>query len=316
VAIYTLNQKRRELARIEADYGMTVSFAPDDTVLAGNFEIERTQQRHPDDKPRIAVQVDAAPPQIAEDENDADILEEEEEEEEVLETEDGAEGVSAETVVEQTQRQDGQDRDGRRRRRRRGGRNRNRERGERDGQREQRPHGENGGASHQAAQDGAEHSPIEGLEGAPESGDVAINDEPRAEGFNGQPQGDSEHGEGGPRRRRRRRGRRGRGGQGNGSQQDYQGEGVPVDASVRDNGDEIDNGAGDDGIAPNTASSPVWSLTPEPVAEPAYAPEPAPQADGAPIGEAVPAQTTEPLPIEPTAPARKGWWQRTFKREE
>src|ERR1700742_5120451 len=29
VAVYTLNQKRRELARIEADYGMSVTFSPD-----------------------------------------------------------------------------------------------------------------------------------------------------------------------------------------------------------------------------------------------------------------------------------------------
>src|SRR5436853_4033116 len=36
VAIYTLNQKRRELARIENDYGMTVNFEPNDKILAGN----------------------------------------------------------------------------------------------------------------------------------------------------------------------------------------------------------------------------------------------------------------------------------------
>ncbi|HEY8696301.1 MAG TPA: ribonuclease E/G, partial [Rhizomicrobium sp.] len=41
VALYTLNQKRRELARIEADYGMTVTFEPNDEVLAGTFELER-----------------------------------------------------------------------------------------------------------------------------------------------------------------------------------------------------------------------------------------------------------------------------------
>jgi ribonuclease E len=336
VAVYTLNQKRRELARIESDYGMSVSFAPDDNVLAGNFEIERTQQRHPDDKPRIAVQVDAGLPQIAADEEDADIVEEEEEEE-GLETEDGAEGVTAEAVVEQAQRQDGHDHgdsNGRRRRRRRGGRNRNRSGDRNDGNRDQQ-HSHNGQHQHASSNgDGAnaphdsppgdEASPIAGLEGAP---DAQTFEAPHHDDHNGQAHSEGESGEGGPRKRRRRRGRRGRGGSSNGSQQDHQGEGVPVDASVQDsdaNDGDLNGGGygGDDGIAPNTASSPVWSLTPEPVAEPVHAPEPVraeeleQQADSAPIGEAVPGQATEPLPAEPTAAPRKGWWQRTFKREE
>ena len=42
VAIYTLNQKRRELARIEAEYGMAITFEPKEGLMAGTFEIERT----------------------------------------------------------------------------------------------------------------------------------------------------------------------------------------------------------------------------------------------------------------------------------
>jgi ribonuclease E len=107
VAIYTLNQKRRELMRIEADYGMSIAFEPDETVTAGNFEIERTQQRAPEE--RVKSVTAASNPVVAE---------EPEEEEEVTE-----EPPSEERPV----RADGeQGNGGRRRRRRRRGRDRDR----------------------------------------------------------------------------------------------------------------------------------------------------------------------------------------------
>src|SRR5579863_5730082 len=54
VAVYTLNQKRRELARIEADNGVTIQFEPKEGEIAGNFEIERIGQRAPDERPKLA----------------------------------------------------------------------------------------------------------------------------------------------------------------------------------------------------------------------------------------------------------------------
>jgi len=45
VALYTLNQKRRELARIESDYAMTISFEPNAQLIAGSFEMDRVAAR-------------------------------------------------------------------------------------------------------------------------------------------------------------------------------------------------------------------------------------------------------------------------------
>src|SRR6202000_1879982 len=38
VALYALNHKRQEIARLEAEYGMIVSFEPDQALLTGSFE--------------------------------------------------------------------------------------------------------------------------------------------------------------------------------------------------------------------------------------------------------------------------------------
>ena len=60
VAIYILNQKRRELARIEAEHGMEISFEPKEGLPAGTFELERTRTRDPGERPRtIAVSIEA-----------------------------------------------------------------------------------------------------------------------------------------------------------------------------------------------------------------------------------------------------------------
>ncbi len=58
VAVYTLNQKRRELMRIEGDYGMAIAFEPDPSVLPGNFEIDRTEQKSAEERLSPAVSVD------------------------------------------------------------------------------------------------------------------------------------------------------------------------------------------------------------------------------------------------------------------
>ncbi len=52
VAIYTLNQKRRELSRLETEYSITINFEPKHELMAGAFEIDRIGQRNPEDFPR------------------------------------------------------------------------------------------------------------------------------------------------------------------------------------------------------------------------------------------------------------------------
>jgi ribonuclease E len=63
VALYTLNQKRRELARIESDYAMTISFEPNAELIAGNFEMDRVAARTqplPPPLPKPALLTDGA----------------------------------------------------------------------------------------------------------------------------------------------------------------------------------------------------------------------------------------------------------------
>jgi ribonuclease E len=274
VALYTLNQKRRELARIEEDYGMTVSFEPTESVHAGDFEIERTTARDPDDKPKILTQMETAfvPEEIEEEE--PEIVEEEDEEE--IETEDRA-GATSEAATDERPRREPRpegDDGGPRKRRRRGGRNRNR----RDGN-EARPQ-QNGHQHTNTQQQSADAAkPSEEADG--DQGAIASGAQ------DGSSQ-NGETGEGGQRRRRRRRGRRGRRDHDeNGTAQSYQGDGVPVDASVREEGEPTS-------VMPNSSSTPVWSLTQQET--------PAPRAEA-------------PAPT-PAEPARKGWWQRAFKRED
>src|SRR5580698_4607158 len=79
IALYALNQKRRELARIEIEYGMEISFEPKEGLLAGSFELERTRQKDPGERPRSsAVSIEAG--FVPSDEPEDDILPEEQEE--------------------------------------------------------------------------------------------------------------------------------------------------------------------------------------------------------------------------------------------
>src|SRR5207302_968534 len=60
VALYILNQKRRELSRIETEHGMEISFEPKEGLAAGTFELERTKSRDPGERPRpSAVSIEA-----------------------------------------------------------------------------------------------------------------------------------------------------------------------------------------------------------------------------------------------------------------
>ncbi len=111
VAIYTLNQKRPELARIETEYGLSVQFEPKADVAAGTFEIDRVAQKAPED--RIKLTPPSTQPEPAE-AAEIDRSDESEEEAEELDL------SESEAEVEETRQQPPSEGRRRRRRRRRG----------------------------------------------------------------------------------------------------------------------------------------------------------------------------------------------------
>jgi ribonuclease E len=287
IALYALNQKRRELARIEAEYGMEISFEPKEGLLAGTFELERTRVRDPGERPRSsAVGIEAGFVPSEEPEDDIPPEEDEEESEEDFaapaESEDESEPRPREEHREdhQGEQQDG----GGRKRRRRGGRGRGRERGP-------RPEGADTG-----------HAPVEisagGETQALANGGPAEIGQPQAEA----PQERQAHGGPNPagpnhetgegehrRKRRRRRGRRG--GRDRHQGPEDQPAGIPNEAQRFGNvPDEIDTTPRAGGYgAPGAPSAPVWSLKDD-------------------MPDTTPKE-------EPAKTVKKGWWQRTFSGE-
>jgi ribonuclease E len=276
VALYILNQKRHELARIESENGMEITFDPKPNMPGGAFEIERTRTRDPGERPRTsAISIEAG--FVPSSEPEPDYVEEVEEEEEFVDTGDAAEDESEERAPREGGERTEGDREGRRGRRRRGGRGRGRERG---ADRGPRPDGQ---PQPQAAQ--ADGALPEGVDS-----DDAVDGDEDSGPQNGQPQL-GENGE--PRRkRRRRRGRRG----GRDRAERPQGEGVEhhqtgfANESDRFGAvpDEIDTTPTDaPGSTAGVPSAPVWSLKDDDV-------DTTPKDD---------------------APKKKGWWQKTFGGE-
>jgi ribonuclease E len=275
VAIYILNQKRHELARIEAEHGMEISFEPKDGLAAGSFELERTKSRDPGERPRnSAVSIEAG--FVPSSEPEPDYVEEQDEEEEFVpaaggreEADDDEEDEDRAAPQPQGERGDRGERDGGRKRRRRGGRGRNRDR---EGQ---RPLGADTGipavsaeAQEAVSSEAGEFEPAPN--GAAQGPSLGENGEPR-------------------RKRRRRRGRRGG--------RDRQ-DGEPRPAGFANETDrfgavpdEIDTTPSDTApvIVPGAPSAPVWSLKDD-------------------IPDTTPSD-------EPAKPSKKGWWQRTFSGE-
>jgi ribonuclease E len=315
VAMYTLNQKRRELSRIETDYQIAINFEPESELMAGAFEIERVGHRNPEDFPRPIATAPA--PLSAEDQADLDVVEEEE-----LEAEDEAieEAIEAEAEASDEERPAREPRDdgeggGRRRgRRRRGGRNRNR-RDQRDGGQPREAQSSDGGqpAVAAAAEDGGGGEFAAGPEDIAEGGEQFASEPENGQGQNGERE---------PRRRRRRRGRRG------GNRDRFQNGdnpmAAPTEAPDTDGAaaipqvsqtpaafgtdrfghvDEIDTTPSDAPTvrsAPNAASSPSWSLNDPHEIDTTPQEEPASAAE-------------TPASAEPASPPKKGWWQRTFR---
>jgi ribonuclease E len=278
VAIYTLNQKRGELARIETEYGMDVSFEPKEGLMAGHFELERTRVRDPEDRPRshaVSIEAGFVPSNEPEDE-----IVPEEEDDEIEESEEIVEVKSSETVDAPAAR----DSEGGRRRRRRGGRGRNRDRGPRpEGSSQETPPQESRAASENGQADAPQASTHQA---AQDAGDGQSDNGGLAASGNGQQAPD------GGRRRRRRRGRRG----GRNRDQDNQDHGSLAPEAERFGVPEEVDTTPVSSHAPGAPSAPVWSLQDD-------IPDTTPVADGEPNGRS-------------DKPVKKGWWQRAFSGDK
>ncbi len=116
VALYILNHKRQRLAEVEQRYGMVVTFAADETLLAPATRIERVRAQTVLDGPAPVSQL--APPEPFEDEDE---LPEEAAPELGVESEAGDDETETEAARPGETAEEGEQRR-RRRRRRRGGR--------------------------------------------------------------------------------------------------------------------------------------------------------------------------------------------------
>ncbi|MGN6514749.1 MAG: Rne/Rng family ribonuclease [Rhizomicrobium sp.] len=256
VAVYTLNKKRQEIARLESEYGMSIEFEPDSEIMTGTFEITRTAQRSAEERQQrqtqsISVEAGlATPTDLSEEIKEEDVAEEEEIEDEAIEEEAAQPEHERENHHHQP-RAEGEG--GRRRRRRRGGRGRNRN------------------DYPQPMQEPIPHAPA--FEGETEGGNGAVAEQ-NGENRNA---GDAQQGEGGRRRRRRRRGRRGRrDSEGFQQQGDASGfEGEPGEAMPANDTNAREEPRPAPLAAPNAESAPVWSLDESRKTEPAKADEPA-----------------------------------------
>ena len=329
VTIYTLNQKRRELARIEEAYDLAITFDPQANMMGGSFEIERTGVRIPTPRPKaIPVSIEAgfqeAEPEVPE--TDITIVEA------PTEAAPRSEGASPERIDSGNGNGNGngngEGRGRKRRRRRRGGRGR--------GPQSTSPENI---SEPQTADFDSSQVPSEAGTDVPDSrndGEEDDSEAPSQDGGaeqalqNGPPP--AQAGEGGEgRRRRRRRGRRGRRGPGETG-------GGGADTRPRQPDEQgmtpapvFHAPAEQPVVAPNGDSSPLWSLSdgsPEPAlprmqeappraeAEPS-APTPSPAQERS---ETRPAATEVPVTVQDVPAAsegspetRKGWWQRRFK---
>jgi ribonuclease E len=310
VAIYTLNQKRRELARLESDYGMTIVFEPKVGLMAGSFEIERTAQKTPDETAKLsaALKTDTAAPPPAEEEPEeivADADEEPEVDERPAQPHE-QEGAQSQPSASPSKR----------RRRRRGGRGH----GDRSNQAQQThvpsPQQHPGGQVFHA-------EAVGDVVAAPAQTDASGGAEASANLASPQP-GQAASSK---RKRRRRRGKRGGGGHANGapgmqaadpsnalSSNGHDRFGVPdeIDTTPREEPTQrpaTEHTDDDAPVAtPNAASSPVWSLTVDQSGAP---PEVVKEAVAKDAREAVSSD-----PLAPAGPPKKGWWQRTFRGED
>jgi ribonuclease E len=311
VTIYTLNQKRREIARIEEAYNLGITFEPTQTMMGGSFELERTGVRAPQLRPKTgAISVEAGFPESRPEIVEPEIAEPEEE---------PAAAAPRETEVARPPVQggapEGEGPGGRRRRRRRrrGGRGRGQPHPLHEGQ--ARPHEPHHFEADERPDNGGQSAEPEehalAIATAQEPGPIESSPAPQQDGND-------------KRRRRRRRGRRGRrhdGESANGGNRPPAAPGEFQSAPLEEPRYETHSPAVQpEPVQPNAPSSPQWSLS-EHRAETHVAasdrePEPAPvRGDFLPSNVAEPVAEVDAAESESGEPreARKGWWQRRFK---
>jgi ribonuclease E len=318
VTIYTLNQKRREIVRIEEAYDLAIAFEPQATMMGGSFEIERTGTRTPSPRPKAlpvsfeagfeGAPAEATPPEPV-----------------VIEAPVERHVVENEAAVEGPAPPNGQG-DGRRRRRRRrrGGRGRG-----------SQGHHEGGHDTRQTESFAPpprepEPRPVHEDDANVEGGAVANEQQGGERTANSSSHSQPQAGEGGQhRRRRRRRGRRGRhreGEHGNGGgfqQGDERRQNSPqTQREEAFAGTQDTNPGGEETMSPNAPSSPQWTLNDMSRNEARSASPPSSEHRVDEPRESLsreapePAERNEPeIPPEDASPreARKGWWQRRFK---
>ncbi|MGH6888710.1 MAG: Rne/Rng family ribonuclease [Rhizomicrobium sp.] len=297
VAVYALNQKRREISRIETDYRIAIQFEPKESMMAGTFEIDRIGVRSSEERaPTALAQEHVAVP----------------EEDQVAAVNEAASDHDVQSALPHAPEPQAPSPGSSRRRRRRG----------RGRDRENLPGASPGSASSSSrlGSDGAATAKHE---------IVPSDDADRGAGGEATDSHTSGQSTSGRKRRRRRRGRRGAGDNTNTTSSDptLSAEETSPTGIVASNvlSEPIPDTTGSHllspEIQPNASSEPVWSLTPEirvtaaePAAEP---PQPRSPTVDEPIEQAAPADSVSgagPSPQTSSEPARKGWWQRPFRR--
>ncbi len=325
VAVYLLNRKRIELAELEELYGVTIITRPDDSLIGPNFEIDAGGP-----PPSKKVEMVALPPlvKIVED-GDADEAEDDDGEEGEDRGEERGEDGRRGRGRGRRRSRDGRGRDGR-------GRDKGEERSDDQADAHDDDHGDehNGdGAADEAEGDGAEATDNgetgenggrrkrrrrgrRGRRGGAERTNGAETDE-AAEAAPAAPEPVAEEVAAKPKRSRRKKA-----------------DDAPVSEEVPEAVVEVapapvaEEAATKpkrirrkkDDAAPESvaAPEPVIEPAPEPVAEePAAKPKRSRKKPAEAVAEPVAAAAEEPVaeaaePTAPAAPARKGWWQRTF----
>ena len=325
VAVYLLNRKRIELAELEELYGVTIITRPDDSLIGPNFEIDAGGP-----PPSKKVEMVALPPlvKIVED-GDADEAEDDDGEEGEDRGEERGEDGRRGRGRGRRRSREGRGRDGR-------GRDKGEERSDDQADAHDDDHGDehNGdGAADEAEGDGAEATDNgetgenggrrkrrrrgrRGRRGGAERTNGAETDE-AAEAAPAAPEPVAEEVAAKPKRGRRKKA-----------------DDAPVSEEVPEAVVEVapapvaEEAATKpkrirrkkDDAAPESvaAPEPVIEPAPEPVAEePAAKPKRSRKKPAEAVAEPVAAAAEEPVaeaaePTAPAAPARKGWWQRTF----
>ncbi len=312
VAIYALNQKRREVARIEEAYDVAILFEPQPNMVSGSFEIQRTGMRVPAPRPKLtAVSVEGGF-QEPDAEPEADVT--------IVEPPETAPAPFSEAAAEQEAAGAGAGR--KRRRRRRGGRGRT-----------GRPDSTPAVPEISPVEQDAEIHATPALEAEPGSG--GDGQEGEIESLSGQRPAATTAADAEKRRRRRRRGRRGRrfepeistpAGEPDAEKNhansiaaaDVEGHPPPPDSAAPPVAFQQPRPAMEAPAAVNTPSSPVWTLLDQQTVEDG----PTPPAEAEPLKplEKTPAVETAAEVVQEMSPAgtapqeaRRGWWQRRFR---